>query len=162
MKKQKALKILLWAAVLATAAAIFMFSCEDSGQSNDTSGRFLSFILGLLPSFRAMPALARAQMEEAIMYIVRKCAHFCIYAVLGFFLVLLNKQYRSKNLIGIPVLASFLYAITDEIHQRFVPGRYGCARDVFIDTCGALAGACFAWLLVFIWDKLRKYRKKTV
>jgi len=31
---------------------------------------------------------------------------------------------------------SFLYAITDEIHQVFVPTRNGTVRDIFIDTVG--------------------------
>lgn len=35
---------------------------------------------------------------------------------------------------------SFLYALTDELHQRFVPGRSGELRDVFIDTSGAFTG----------------------
>ena len=31
-----------------------------------------------------------------------------------------------------------LYAVTDEFHQSFVPGRYPDVRDVLVDTAGAL------------------------
>lgn len=35
---------------------------------------------------------------------------------------------------------SVAYAITDEIHQTFVPGRGGQASDVVLDAAGAFAG----------------------
>lgn len=40
----------------------------------------------------------------------------------------------------IPLLIGFLYAVSDEIHQHFVPGRAMQARDVLIDTAGVLLG----------------------
>ncbi len=33
-----------------------------------------------------------------------------------------------------------LYAVSDEVHQLFVPGRGGQLTDVIIDTAGAGAG----------------------
>ena len=35
-----------------------------------------------------------------------------------------------------------LYAVSDEIHQVFVPGRAGQLRDILIDTAGVLIGTC--------------------
>ncbi len=46
-----------------------------------------------------------------------------------------------------------VYAITDEVHQFFVPGRSCEARDVAIDSCGVAAG-------VLIWLLIRKMRRK--
>ena len=39
------------------------------------------------------------------------------------------------------------YAVSDELHQSFVPGRDASAYDVITDTIGALAGTmgCWAW-----------------
>ena len=37
----------------------------------------------------------------------------------------------------LPVGVSGLYAVTDEIHQYFVPGRACRLLDVTVDTCGA-------------------------
>lgn len=36
------------------------------------------------------------------------------------------------------LLVAFLYAISDELHQIFVPGRQAALTDVVIDTAGAL------------------------
>ena len=43
----------------------------------------------------------------------------------------------------VPLLIGFLYAVSDEIHQYFVPGRAMQARDVLIDTAGVLLGIWF-------------------
>jgi VanZ family protein len=44
------------------------------------------------------------------------------------------------------------YAITDEFHQLFVPGRSADVHDLYADTMGALAGvvACWAWGILSI------------
>ena len=49
-----------------------------------------------------------------------------------------------------------IYAITDEIHQLFIPGRAGRIVDVYIDSLGALIGMCCMLLLV----KIVKTKKK--
>ena len=90
------------------------------------------------------------------MNVARKCAHFCIYAMLGFWLQFLVRQYRTKFVIRISVAAAFLYAASDEFHQYFVPGRSCQFRDMCIDTAGALTGALISLLLVVIWQNLRK------
>ena len=32
------------------------------------------------------------------------------------------------------------YAVTDEVHQAFVPGRHGAVLDVLVDAVGVLLG----------------------
>ena len=65
----------------------------------------------------------------------------------------MNATYKNNNLyfknILIALLASILYAVTDEIHQLFVLGRAGQLIDVFIDTTGSIVG-------VFIFNVLHK------
>lgn len=41
-----------------------------------------------------------------------------------------------------------LYAVTDEFHQLFVPGRVGAVMDVCIDSAGVAAGALIMWLIL--------------
>ena len=43
-----------------------------------------------------------------------------------------------------------LYAITDEIHQLFIPGRNGNVVDVLIDSCGGLIGIGVIWLAMML------------
>jgi len=76
--------------------------------------------------------------------LLRKSAHLTEYAVLAVFL------YSSLKPVGNPfwsreaafwaLVASGSYSITDEFHQRFVPGRHGSLSDCLIDTGGALLG----------------------
>lgn len=76
---------------------------------------------------------------------VRKIAHVSEFAVLA---VLLWRAWTKTLLKGgigrfcnIASLAiSALYALTDEWHQTFVPGRSACLSDAAIDTGGALLG----------------------
>jgi len=58
-------------------------------------------------------------------------------------------------------IITLLYAITDEIHQRFVPTREGRLRDVIIDAIGGGLG----WILLIQFlpkapKKLRNLAKK--
>lgn len=40
-----------------------------------------------------------------------------------------------------------VYAVSDEIHQLFVPGRGAQVKDVMIDSTGAFAGIIiYSWL----------------
>jgi VanZ family protein len=41
----------------------------------------------------------------------------------------------------------FLYASTDEFHQRFITSRTPLVSDVFIDTSGAVIGVIVLWIL---------------
>lgn len=45
---------------------------------------------------------------------------------------------------------SSAYAVSDEWHQSFVPGRSSDVHDWYADTIGALigAGACWAWGII--------------
>jgi len=74
---------------------------------------------------------------------LRKCAHILKFFILCFLFVSAFSQnfsfpvFSFKFLI-FSVCLSFVCAITDEFYQRFVPGRYGCARDVLLDTLSIL------------------------
>ena len=63
----------------------------------------------------------------------------------------INKKYLLAFLICV------IYAISDEIHQLFVPGRAGQVRDVLIDSAGSLLGI----IIVMAFEKLLiKFNKK--
>lgn len=69
-------------------------------------------------------------------------AHMFVFAVLFFLthrsFALTNKNYSVKKHWYIPVLICFIYALSDEIHQSFVPNRYATVRDVGYDMVGVL------------------------
>ena len=160
MKGKIVLKVILWIMVLGSAGLIFWFSAQNAAASDGTSGSFVRLVFGLFPSFRAMSSADQAELVLSVMHIARKCAHFCIYAFLGFWLIFLVRQYRKTHTLIITGAAALAYAISDEIHQYFVPGRACQPKDVCIDLAGSLTGALIALIFAVIWQKLRKYLKR--
>lgn len=79
---------------------------------------------------------------KKIHHLIRKNAHFFAYFILC---ILAMKALRYsgirgwKNILG-ALAVCVLYAISDEIHQAFVPGRGPGVKDVLIDSAGAIAG----------------------
>ena len=70
--------------------------------------------------------------------VLRKLAHATEYAILGALLVRALRRWPAAFALGV------LYAVTDELHQTFVPGRAGRPLDVLIDTVGLAIGiACW-------------------
>jgi VanZ family protein len=66
--------------------------------------------------------------------VLRKLAHGVEFAVLG---ALLLRALRDE----LPALvAGIAYAVTDELHQHFVPGRVGAPLDVLFDSVGVALG----------------------
>lgn len=73
------------------------------------------------------------------MHIVRKLAHFTIYAMLGFNTFYMYKNYGVKHYVLYALVTCILYACSDEWHQSFASGRSPQITDICIDTCGALS-----------------------
>ena len=65
---------------------------------------------------------------------------YAILAILVYRSAELSAHSRKQFLYWGALAAVFLYACTDEFHQRFVPGRAGLFSDVLIDTLGGFLG----------------------
>lgn len=97
-------------------------------------------------------------------YIVRKMAHFSIYACIGMsltlFIYLLSNKIILSSILGF--ILSIGYALFDEYRQLSVDGRAGSLKDVFIDSSGALAGIVFIFIfLVMCRIIYRTYKRAT-
>ena len=64
--------------------------------------------------------------------------HIVEYGILSLLLYRALKI-TSKNPQTLAILITIIYAITDEIHQYFVPGRISNVFDILIDSFGAVA-----------------------
>lgn len=121
---------------------IFSLSSQNSEQSSRTSGGLIATVAELFyPDFDGLTEEEQTKVIESFQFIVRKTAHFSIYGVLGFLSFLTFVSYRRLRLILRFLLSAavcLIYAVSDEIHQFFVPGRSCELRDVCIDFCGAL------------------------
>ena len=76
--------------------------------------------------------------------LIRKSAHFIAYLILGFLVSHAMKNEASTATAwkrrGASLLFCVVYAISDEFHQLFVPGRGPMLKDVLIDGSGAAIG----------------------
>ena len=76
-------------------------------------------------------------------FVVKKIAHLFVYAVLAVLLYRSLKHTTKLNktyLLLFTITITTLYALSDEFHQSFTPGREPRLRDVAIDVVGAITG----------------------
>jgi VanZ family protein len=78
-----------------------------------------------------------------------KLVHLIVYAMLGllFLLPLSGGRFSGVTLraAAVAIVLSFLYGVSDELHQTFVPNRTPDVMDVVADTFGATVGVLFVW-----------------
>lgn len=81
--------------------------------------------------------------DDLLDVLTKKGAHFAEYFVLTVLLsrALLRPDANNWRGLAIALGVAVAYAVSDELHQRFVPGRTPSPWDVGIDTVGALTGA---------------------
>lgn len=91
---------------------------------------------------------------------VRKNAHAFEYLVLAILLAITLKQFgiTNKNAIIYILFGVLFYAVTDEYHQIYVPGRSSSVRDVIIDFIGGFFGTIIFLLCNLILKKLKKFK----
>ncbi len=137
--------IFFWIMTAAVMAIIFLFSCEDGEESKEVSENLLGLIIEHLGNIVSHNVL-------------RKIAHFTEYTVLGFFMCGAIHFSFEKKRFYVPLIPCALYAVSDEIHQYFVPERACRIFDVFIDTCGSLTGILIFLLIALILTKRKRSR----
>jgi VanZ family protein len=100
--------------------------------------------MALIFALSAQPALPRAP-DDLLDTLLKKGAHSGEYLVLAFLLARALTTHPARRTATSAVGIAVAYAITDELHQAFVPGRMPSPVDVGIDALGAAAGlAVFA------------------
>lgn len=140
------LPVLIWMAVV--------FGASSDSHSSQHSSSIVKPLLRWL-----FPHMSEAEIES-IHHFLRKCCHLAEYAILG--LLVFRAFICSKS--GLPVwswphaggalLIVFLYACSNEFHQRFVPTRTSSFIDVLIDTAGGAIGLLMAWIY-HCWKKTK-------
>ncbi len=79
--------------------------------------------------------------------VLRKLAHAAEYAVLAALLLRAVRRELPAFLLGVA------YAVSDEVHQHFVPSRRAAPLDVLIDSLGVGLG-------ILAWRRLARHRPK--
>ena len=139
---------ILWMRVL------FFFSGQNADESGSLSGFVTQLVLRVLTFLRMPPS--------DLEHVLRKLAHFFIFAVEGFLLRM------GLSLIRTPgrrfLLASFVcapLAVFNELHELTSEGRSCSPVDMAIDFSGALAGILFASLFCLLLARWRKRHHNT-
>lgn len=143
----------IFAAVLLTllsaATVCFIFSnsfrdgAASSAQSQAVTEGVQEVIGGIAPS---SPAANASGKDFARLHaLVRKCAHFLEFALLGALLLWTCRAYTpQRKFWAIPPCLVLLVATADELLQLLSPGRGTSLKDILIDTAGGVTGMAAA------------------
>ena len=154
-------KILVIMLVIISIGGMYYFSSQDA----EVSGRQSQAVVNVIDKIRDKVTLKNDELIKiqtkvysklrgfgSKSYIIRKMAHFSIYALIGASLVLFIYLFSKKLLLSsnLAFLLSIIYACYDEYRQLSVPGRAGSIKDIVIDSCGALSGIIITFTILFI------------
>lgn len=132
---------------------IFSFSAKNAQASTGDSNA-VGMLVGKIvySDFQEWPRERQQAFADQWSYPIRKGAHMSEYALLGFFLVgaFLSKEQNGWRTVRIAFPMAVLYAVSDEIHQFFVPGRSCMLTDIGYDSAGAALGIGLG-MLAFYW-----------
>jgi len=133
---------------------VFMFSSENGSKSQETSKTVTKTIVKILTYNQDLTEEQQNILINKLDYIVRKIAHFSIYAIGGVLIYNYINLYNIKvnKKIIISILIGGIYALFDEFHQYFISDRSAQILDVCIDIFGVLTGVA----LIYLIKKLKK------
>jgi VanZ family protein len=104
----------------------------------------LIFFLSSRPDLPGAP-------DPALDRILKKSAHAGGYATLAILYVRALEGSGARRSAPVALVLTGLYAVSDEWHQTYVPGRDGNILDVLIDLAGGILG-------LFVWQGVRHWR----
>jgi VanZ family protein len=131
----------------------FIFFASTAQLSASNTSRIIGPLLLWL-----FPAISEETLAF-VHFIVRKMAHLTEYAILGWlaaraFLTSSHQGLRRRWFLSAWLLV-IIYALSDELHQRFVPARTGSIYDSMIDITGGL----IALAVVALWRKAKEGKR---
>lgn len=157
------LRIILFILLIWTFSIIFGFSNQNGEQSGGLSKKVTEIILFRSDKYNNLEESKKETVFHRVEKIIRKLAHFSIYTLVGFLLMGLASTFNNfqmRERCGISLIIGILYAIADEIHQSFIPGRSPLITDVFIDSLGIILGILIIVLIVKIYEKTKSVSHK--
>lgn len=143
-------RILQFVPVLCWMGVIFYLSAQPAEESSELSTGLMHVLLQYIERIAVVD-------EGFFHHIIRKIAHLFAYFILGILAMFAFEKQKWHSLYQgiIAYIICVLYAMSDEIHQLFVPGRSGEIGDVGIDASGALLGILLYILLQKIFRRWR-------
>ncbi len=142
-KLRKIYIIVAWLLVIVCMSVIFSLSAQTGQESSELSGSFVTAFLEWL----------NIQIDEGFL---RNCAHALEF--MGLSVLMFNAIYATWEKKSTPIFAflgTVCYAITDEIHQIFVPDRAFQISDILVDSTGAIIGVIASFIILQIIKKIQ-------
>lgn len=129
--------------VIVVMLTIFLFSAQNGIESAQLSNAVEDYLLQEL------------SVDEIVVthLPIRKLAHILLYTILSISVVIMLEVFEAVSSLFDAFVICLVYAILDEYHQSFVPGRGSLLTDVLIDTDGILLGlliSCIGMLIYAI------------
>ena len=156
------IRILFALLLLGTFFSIFQFSAQEGEASSGLSKKIVRGIIDNFVTTKDLPEAEKLILIENWNSIVRKLAHFSIYALVGIWTMALIHTYElseRKKWIG-SLGVGILYAVLDEFHQSFIPDRAASIIDVGIDTLGVITGILIVFVIIKIMNQRKSQKRK--
>lgn len=162
--KQNILRIIFLLLLIATFATIFHFSSQIGETSDEVSRGVLRKLIDTFPYTKGLSEETKLKLVEHGNPIIRKLAHFSIYALVGVWIMSFMSTFQTrlyKKWI-LSMLVGVSYAGLDEYHQGFVAGRGPSLIDVGIDSLGVLTGIFIVLIIISVYRALKSDKKVKV
>ena len=166
--KKNVIRALLILLLIADMVFIFYNSAQVASASSDASQSITQIVAPVIvPNYNALDEASRLQTVASLEAVLRETAHLLQFVPMGFALYLLLctaercdvlRRFRFLITVGL----GFLYAVSDEVHQLFVPGRSFQLFDIFMDTSGVVIGCVIATVIIKISNKVFNKKHVTV
>lgn len=138
---------------------IYLFSNQQGKDSYRLSSQFIQLFKEKVENTPILKNETKELFISKPSFFVRKLAHLTIFALLGM-ATRLAIGYKSKSrLTGmiIALLICGLYALLDEWHQVYIPGRSAQLIDVVIDMIGASFGIMIIECINIVLNSIKKF-----
>ena len=148
--------VIWWLLAAGWIYVLFYLSRQTATDSAQLSGWFARGLLRRLSFLNVS--------EGTFEYLLRKLAHFGIFAAEGFLIrmaLFATKSRRHVNTL-FAILLCMPLAVANELSELTAAGRGCSVRDMGIDMSGAILGILVAALISWIWESAtirRAYRR---
>lgn len=162
--KKNLIRAMLLLLLIADMVFIFSNSAQNAAASSSTSQGVTEIVAPVVvPNYKDMDDQTKKEAVSSLEAVLRETAHLLQFTPLGFalFLLLTTLELSEKiRRLRIPYTLGFglIYAISDEIHQLFVPGRSFQLFDIFMDMCGVTVGCIGGIILLIVIKAVQKKR----
>lgn len=146
------IRYILIICIIVLCCKIFALSSQNGGVSAGTSRQFTEILL------KTLGLECNDRTIEIINPVIRKVAHFSVYMLLGFLTMCTCETFKWQRVykFDFSTMFAFVFACSDELHQRLVPGRSGEFADVCLDTVGAMLGVLIVLAIALICVQIKK------